>query len=313
MTQNPDQTYVDRTFPGSDGALFKVTADQSQDFDYVGDDPTAYDGFDQATGKKRHDKQTLIELLKFVEESSDQEFASGLAGLVDVEELARMLALNNILQNWDSIGTGPGGNYYLWYDSLGDRIVPLAWDFNLSLGGSATASPEPLAETGPGGGGAPGAVVIDVGADAGGDAPMPPLAMDEQTAAAMEECAGDGTRVVPGPAGGPPRGEDTNEGQGPAEPGDVVDVAGSMTNALVERFVSTPQFRALYDQAMEELTAELLTSESLLDELDSLATALTAAAEQRASLGSADDISAAVAAVRQFLDDRGDFLSTALG
>jgi len=87
VTSVLDQEYVDRHFGGADGALFKATALQSQTFAYEGEDQSKYDGFEQVTAKNRHDKASLIDLLRFTQDATADEFAAGAAEATGMEDV----------------------------------------------------------------------------------------------------------------------------------------------------------------------------------------------------------------------------------
>ncbi|NBE97915.1 spore coat protein CotH [Nonomuraea sp. KC401] len=131
-----DEGYAERL---GDGVLYKSLASGS--FTYQGEDQTAYaDDFKQVNQVGRRDLQPVIDLVRWVEQASDEEFASGLAERLDVVSFARYAALQNILLNHDDMA-GPGNNYYLWYDLGTERFRVISWDMNLALRGDATTGP----------------------------------------------------------------------------------------------------------------------------------------------------------------------------
>lgn len=116
-----------------DGVLYKARAGGS--LAYRGEDPTEYEeAFNQVSGEGTIDLQRVIELTRFLEESSDAEFRRDLDEYIDVESFAEYLAMQSLLSNWDAMD-GPGNNYYLWYDADAERFTVLSWDLNLALSG----------------------------------------------------------------------------------------------------------------------------------------------------------------------------------
>ena len=104
----PDTEWADEL--GS-GVLYKARAGGS--LDYVGDDPTEYeDSFKQINSEGAYDLQPVMTLMKFLNESTDEEFAEELDDYVDTESFAKYLATQEILSNNDAMD-GPGNNYYL--------------------------------------------------------------------------------------------------------------------------------------------------------------------------------------------------------
>ena len=79
------------------------------------------------------DLTPLVEFLQFVDESSDADFASGLADRLDVPSFATYLALEDLMDNYDAID-GPGNNSYLWWDRESARMTVVGWDHNLTFG-----------------------------------------------------------------------------------------------------------------------------------------------------------------------------------
>ena len=129
VLESPGDTWAERTMTG-DGLLYKAEA--TGDYTYRGTDPASYDQvFDQESGDD--DLAPLIEFLQFVNESSDADFASGLADRLDVPSFATYLALEDLMDNYDAID-GPGNNSYLWWDQESTRMTVVGWDHNLTFG-----------------------------------------------------------------------------------------------------------------------------------------------------------------------------------
>jgi spore coat protein CotH len=133
ITEHLDEQYVDKYFPGTDGILYK--AGNFIGFSYRGDDPSSYiDVYEQKTNKNDDDLYALIEFLKFVDESTDEEFANELGQWLDIESFITFMALDNLLANHDSF-VGMGSNYYLYFNKGTEQFTMLSWDQNLAMGG----------------------------------------------------------------------------------------------------------------------------------------------------------------------------------
>ncbi len=259
VIENPNDEWVvdqfDEASSDEIGQLYK--AESTGDWDYHGDDPAAYEEvWDQEAGED--DLTPLTEFLAFVNDSTDEEFAAELADRLDVEAFARYLAIEDLMGNFDDI-EGPGNNAYLYFDPDTGVATVVAWDHNLAFGGLGGGGGGGPTMVGPGGGGFPPGGTIDLP-----EGCEPPV--DFQ----------------PGemPEGGMP-------GGGPGM------MNGS--NILVERFNAVPEFAAMYDAAVEELTAELFTDGTADDLLDAWADLLT---EQASDVVSADTIEAEAQQVR---------------
>ncbi|MEV1176637.1 CotH kinase family protein [Nonomuraea sp. NPDC049784] len=212
------------------GVLYKSLATSS--FSYKGEDQTEYTtDFKQIDKVGGKDLQPVIDLVKWVNEASDAEFAEGLADRLDVESFARYLALQNIMVNFDDMA-GPGRNYYLWYDLNTKKFKVITWDLNLAFNGDATSGVNDTIAMGFGQG------------------------RPQQNQQAQ-------TRQQGQPAQGftPPE----NAGQGGPEGGMM-----RMGHPLKEKFLKNATFKKVYEEQHRALYAKLLeggTASGLLDDL----------------------------------------------
>jgi spore coat protein CotH len=130
LLEVPGEAFAERNF-GGNGVLYKSLS--TGGFDYLGDDPTLLStAFDQETARHHQDLKPVIELMKWNAEASDKEFAAELDQHVEIVSLARYIALQELLDNFDDMA-GPGKNYYLWYDLGTKRFTIVNWDLNLAL------------------------------------------------------------------------------------------------------------------------------------------------------------------------------------
>jgi spore coat protein CotH len=229
----------DEEFAGSlagSGVLYKSLA--TSRFSDQGDDPTEYaDDFQQITMKGSQDLQPVIDLIRWVNTSSDADFAAHLADHVDVASFARYAAAQNLLLNFDDMA-GPGRNYYLWYDLATTKFTVIGWDYNLTFSGSATQGPHDT---------------VSMGGPPGGGAPQgfePP----------------DG---FPPPDGMQPPGAGGNGG----DPGGGFGGLGG--NKLKERFLASDAFRTVYDDAYRDLYRKIYGSGAATQALDDIANVLS--------------------------------------
>jgi spore coat protein CotH len=240
IVEHPDEGFADTL--GGSGVLYKSLA--TGQFTDQGDDPTSYaDDFEQITMKGSQDLQPVIDLIKWVNGSSDTEFDTHLEGHVDVPAFARYVAVQNLLLNFDDMA-GPGRNYYLWYDLGAKRFTVVGWDYNLTFTGNATQGPHDTITRG--GGGFP----------RNGDAPP----QDFQPPAGMQPP--DGT---PPPAGMQPPG-------GMQQPGGFGGLGG---NRLKERFLASAAFKSVYEDAYRDLYRKIFADGTALNALDSISKVLS--------------------------------------
>lgn len=133
ITEHPDENYLKKYFNDKNGILYKVA--NFTGFEYLGEDPTLYaEKYEQKTSVNDDDMVQLIKFMRFVSESSDEEFEEGLADWLELDSFVRMMALDNLLSNNDSF-VGMGSNYYLYYNKETAKFTMLSWDQNLAMGG----------------------------------------------------------------------------------------------------------------------------------------------------------------------------------
>lgn len=138
VLEEPDTPFVEDHFE-HDGVLYKSLAGGS--FTDLGGDPLLYrDSFRQITRKGQQDLQLVIDLIRWTNEATDAEFAARLDERVDVDALARYVALHNLLLDFDDMA-GPGQNYYLWYDLDEERFTVVSWDLNFAFSGNPLDGP----------------------------------------------------------------------------------------------------------------------------------------------------------------------------
>lgn len=239
----------------TDGLLYKSEA--GGDWTWRGSDPDSYtDVFDQETGDD--DLTPLIDFLDFLNNSTDAEFADGLASRLDVKAFATYLAFEDLVGNTDDID-GPGNNSYLRYDAVSGGFTVVAWDHNLAFGGMG----------GPGGFGGPD----------GGQGERP-------------------EGMTEGGPGDMPEGMEPPDGTGERPDGGTGMPGGGMrggSNVLVERFTEVAAWSDLVEQARTDLTGSLYASGVADEVIDRWADLLTSEA---GDLVDADTVTEEADAVR---------------
>ncbi|MFI2228683.1 CotH kinase family protein [Nocardia testacea] len=236
LLEHPDATHADSLFD-SDGYLYK--ADANSRFEYVGDDQSDYaDQFKQINAADSGNLQPIINFLKWMDSADSAEFDAHLADWVDVDSFARYVATQNLIANGDDM-SGPGQNYYLWYDLDTQKITVISWDLNLAMSGEATGGPHDSVSLGFGP-----REVPDSGTETG----------DTVQPADTAEGAGDGQ----------------NQDQQPQEAGNGRGGPGR-ANPLETRFLESEAFTAVYESAYWELFDQMYGSGLAAELLDELA------------------------------------------
>lgn len=278
MVENPDTEYAEAV--EGESVVYKARAGGT--FAYQGDDPSKYEtSFRQLNKVGSQDLEPVMKLTKWVENSSDEEFAANLDQYVDVDSFAHYVATQNLLMNFDDMA-GPGKNYLLGYDLNTKKFSVLGWDYNLTFSGDATAGPDDEMSMGGGGGGRPGGQDGQDGQDGAqtGEAPqgMPDMAN-------MPD--------MPGGAGGPGAAGDGEDGAQAAGRG-----GGMSGHALKERFLGLDAFDAVYKKAYQDLYEKFFASGKATKALKDLA-----AQAERAGVP-AKDVDTAVGALRTTVTSR---------
>ncbi|MER5701261.1 CotH kinase family protein [Micromonospora sp. NPDC002296] len=244
LVEHPDEHFAGQM--DGTGVLYKSLASSS--FTDQGDDQTDYqDDFKQITMQGSQDLQPVINLIRWVNSASDEEFDAQLADRVDVESFARYVALQNLLLNFDDM-SGPGKNYYLWYDLGTKKFSVISWDHNLTFSGDAAQGPHDS-----GGRGMPGGMRMPEGAQAPEGAEPP------------------GGAGLPGGVQ-PPGGADAGREGGDAERGRP---GGMMSDhKLKERFLASDAFKGVYEDAYRTLYQQVYADGRAAGSLDAITTVL---------------------------------------
>ncbi|MGW7664142.1 CotH kinase family protein, partial [Streptomyces sp. NPDC054756] len=287
MVEAPDTDYAYDIADGN-GVLYKAKASGS--FEYRGDDPSEYENsFKQLNKKGSQDLEPVMKLVKWASKASDEEFARDLHKYVDVDSLARYVASQNLLLNFDDMA-GPGKNYLLWYDLDTKKFSVLGWDYNLTFSGDVTAGPDD--STGMGGG-MPGARPGG-NAGAGGNGTTggtPPNRLPEGMPEGMPE--GFPEEMPEGFPGGADGDREGGPGGG----------SGGMSHVLKTKFLALDAFDSVYKKAYRELYQEFYAS-------GTAAEGVKAIAEQaRAAGAGSKELDTAVTKLTKTVTDRATALA----
>ncbi len=129
MTEIPDDPMLDAQFGDDSGNLYKPTSN------WVSFNE---DDFDKETNQDEEDwsdVQAAIAALH-ADRSDPEAWRAGLEAVFSVDAFLHWLAVNTVIQNWDTYGN-MAQNYYLYGDP-GDegRLVWIPWDNNMALSAS---------------------------------------------------------------------------------------------------------------------------------------------------------------------------------
>ncbi|GMK38090.1 hypothetical protein PCCS19_11440 [Paenibacillus sp. CCS19] len=119
------ESYLNRNFGNSYGALYKGIMGNGSDLIYRGDEETDYPGLERKSEKSNGN--VLVDMIKKLNEGTDIE------SVIDVEDALGYIALNAVTVNTDSYIGGNKQNYYLYENNGIFSILP--WDYNMAFSG----------------------------------------------------------------------------------------------------------------------------------------------------------------------------------
>lgn len=132
MVENVDADFARERFGTAKMGLFKPVTYAL--FDDLGNDWNAYDGiYDPKLALSDAQKKRVIETAKFVSHASDDEFARQASKFFDFDEVARFVAVNNLLSSYDGF-LNNGQNFYMYLDPKTGRFGFIPWDLDRAWG-----------------------------------------------------------------------------------------------------------------------------------------------------------------------------------
>ena len=132
LVEDVGSAFAKEHFVAKDGALFKpVTPNLFSD---LGDDWKNYNQtYDPKGELSEEQKRRVIEFCKFASTASDSDFAAKIGDYVDLENVARYMAITTWLTDLDGI-LGPGQNYYLYLHPTTQKFLFIPWDQDQPFG-----------------------------------------------------------------------------------------------------------------------------------------------------------------------------------
>jgi spore coat protein H len=128
-----DAKFLKRHFGGKSGLLLKP--ERVQGLPYLGEDWSAYTRqFEDKSGAKNQEARRFIAFVRWLNQSTDVDFAAQVNSFMDVDAFLRFLAVQAALANLDS-PLLTGHNYYLLLNPATEKFVWIPWDLNEAFGG----------------------------------------------------------------------------------------------------------------------------------------------------------------------------------
>jgi spore coat protein CotH len=127
-----DDTVIETQFADDDGNVYKPERNGAS----FAAGTFSEAAFEKQTNKDEgdwSDVEAVFNALHAGTRTSDPEtWRAGLEAVFDVDGFLNWLAVNTVVQNWDTYG-GMTHNYYLYHDPATDQIVWIPWDNNEAL------------------------------------------------------------------------------------------------------------------------------------------------------------------------------------
>jgi len=133
MVEQIDKSYLKRHFGTKKGTLYKVIT--GQDLSTIDNKNFFKKFFQLRTNKKEGNYDRLFEFIELLNDDTVEEFQQELDEIFDVSSFLKALAVYTLTNNWDSY-LGTCRNYYLFHNPEDDKLYWIAWDHNLSFGGT---------------------------------------------------------------------------------------------------------------------------------------------------------------------------------
>ena len=127
-----DDTVIDTQFADNDGNVYKPEGDGASFAEGTFDE----DSFDKETNEDDADYSDILALFDALHDetrTTDPEtWRANLEAVFDADEFMHWLAVNTVVQNWDTYGQ-MAHNYYLYNDPTTGQLTWIPWDNNMAL------------------------------------------------------------------------------------------------------------------------------------------------------------------------------------
>lgn len=141
MVEQVDDEFLKTHFDDKSENLFKAGdafgmggPPNAADLLYYGTDPTAYEGkYTLENNEDENNWNDLTDLLDFINNTSDEEFSTGLSAHFNVEQMMKSIALYNLFANLDSY-LNSARNYYIYNKDSSGVWEWINWDYNEAFG-----------------------------------------------------------------------------------------------------------------------------------------------------------------------------------
>jgi spore coat protein H len=132
MVEVVDDTLIETKFSEDDGNVYKPSGSGAS----FADGSFNKASFDKETNQDEQDYSDILALFEAlhanIRHTDPAAWREGLEAVFDVDTFLNWLAVNTVIQNWDTYGV-MGHNYYLYNDPSTGQLTWIPWDNNMAL------------------------------------------------------------------------------------------------------------------------------------------------------------------------------------
>lgn len=130
VVEEPDKTFLKNRFGNKSGNLFECIKDT--DLEWRGNDGTLYPEMELKTDPRPDAWNRLLAFVELFNHSSGYDYHQRLSALFDIESYLDILAVDVLINNWDSYYDN-GRNFFIYDDPVYGKLRWIPWDYNLSF------------------------------------------------------------------------------------------------------------------------------------------------------------------------------------
>lgn len=143
-----DESFIERNLPDPNGLLFKVDeGGPGANLQFAGNDPSIYKKtFEPQTVSAKKGQLQLIEFIRMINQSKDDEIAANLEAKMEVDDFLKVTAVMLFSGAFDQLTGWSPHNYYLYHDGKNDRWRYFPWDLDVGFAETAFGQINVLAD-----------------------------------------------------------------------------------------------------------------------------------------------------------------------
>ncbi len=133
IIEQVDKTFLKRNFVDGTGNLYKNMG--ISELDWEGDEASDYQpAMALKTNEEENDWTAFINFMDVLNNSSNADFPDAIQEVFNVDYYLRVLAIDIMLNNWDSY-IEHGRNFYIYHEPVSGLFHWIPWDYNFSMEG----------------------------------------------------------------------------------------------------------------------------------------------------------------------------------